>query len=78
MEIIQETDVLAMENLGSVYEDLKVTVSRAVRENQPMHEIEKAVWKQLLRLGRQTLTQVFALLGKGDMGQAFQCGIAAP
>lgn len=68
MQIIQETDVLAMENLGAVYEELKATVSRAVRENQPMHEIEKAVWKQLLRLGRQALTQVFALLGNGDMG----------
>ena len=70
MEIIQETDDLAMENLGSVYEDLKLTVFRAVRENQPIHEIEKAVWEQLLRLGRETLTQVFALLGNGDMGES--------
>jgi hypothetical protein len=35
-----------------------------------MHKIEKAVWKQLLRLGRQALTQVFALLGNGDLGES--------
>jgi len=38
MKIIQETDVLAMENLGSVYEDLKHTVLRGVRDNQPLHD----------------------------------------
>ena len=65
MEIIQETDVLATGNLSSVYEDLKDSVLRAVRENQPIHEVEKAIWEQLLRLGREALTQVFALLGNG-------------
>jgi hypothetical protein len=69
MKIIQETDALAMENLACVYEDLKDTVLRAARGGQPMHEIEKAIWEQLLRLGRAALGQVFALLGNGDMGE---------
>ncbi len=69
MQIIQETDVLAPENLSAVYEDLKGTILRAVRENQPIHAVEKAVWEQLLRLGREALAQVFALLGNGDMGE---------
>lgn len=72
MKIIQETDALALHNLGSVYEDLKATVVRAVRENLPVHQIEKALWEQLLRLGREALTQVFALLGNGDMGEAVE------
>lgn len=72
MKILHETDAVAMENLGSVYQDLKGTVLRAVRENQPLHEIEKAVWEQLLRLGREALTQIFALLGKGDMGETVE------
>lgn len=72
MKILQETHVLAAENLSSVYEDLKDTVFRAVRENQPIHEVEKAVWQQLLRLGREALTQVFALLGNGDMGETVE------
>jgi hypothetical protein len=68
MKILPETDVLAMENLSGVYEELKQTVWEAVRENQPIHEVEKAIWEQLLRLGRQALSQVFALLGNGEMG----------
>jgi hypothetical protein len=68
MEILQQTDTPATKNLFAVYEDLKATVWRAVQENQPLHEVEKAVWEQLLRLGRQALTQVFALLGNGDRG----------
>src|ERR1700752_2403144 len=69
MKILPETDALATKNLSAVYEDLKATVLRAVRENQPIHEVEKAVWEQLLRLGREALTQVFALLGNGDLGE---------
>src|SRR4051812_31969262 len=69
MKILPETDVLATENLAGVYQDLKNAVVRAVRENQPIHEVEKAIWDQLLRLGHQALAQVFALLGCGDMGE---------
>jgi hypothetical protein len=72
MNIIQETDVLAAEKLSSVYEDLKDTVWRAARQSQPLHEVEKAVWQQLLRLGREALAQVFALLGNGDMGETVE------
>jgi hypothetical protein len=69
MKILQETDVLATDKLSSVYQDLKDTVLRAVRDNQPLHEVEKAIWEQLLRLGRQALAQVLSLLGNGDMGE---------
>ncbi len=72
MDILQETDALAMQNLSAVYEDLKAAVVRAVRENQPLHAVEKAIWEQLLRLGRAALSQVFALLGTGDMGETIE------
>src|SRR4051812_21237112 len=70
MNILPETDVLATENLADVYEDLKKAVVQAVRQNQPVHETEKAIWEQLLRLGRQALAQVFKLLGNGDLGDS--------
>ena len=69
MNILPETDALATENRSSVYEDLKDTVLRAVRESPSIHEVEKAIWEQLLRLGREALTQIFALLGNGDLGE---------
>jgi hypothetical protein len=69
MKILQETDALVPVNLAAAYEDLKATVLRAVRENQAIHEAEKAVGGQLVRLGREALAQIFALLGNGDMGE---------
>jgi hypothetical protein len=72
MNILPETEVLATKNLASVYEDLKQTVLRAARVSQPIHEVEKAIWEQLLRLGREALAQVFALLGNGDRGEAIE------
>src|SRR5204863_9766483 len=53
-------------------DDLKSAITRAVRENQPVHEVEKALWQQVKRLGRQALAQVFALLGNGDMGESIE------
>ncbi len=72
MKILPENDVLDAENLTAVFDDLKRTVLRAVRQDQPMHEVEKALWEQLLRLGREALNQVFALQGNGDMGEAVE------
>ena len=72
MKIIQETEVLATEKLSALYENLKDTVVRAVREGLPLHEVEKAIWEQLLRLGREALTQVFTLLGNGDLGETVE------
>ena len=64
-----KAELLATKNLAGVYEDLKETVLRAARDGEPIHEVEKAVWEQLLRLGREALTQIFTLLGNG----ATQC-----
>jgi hypothetical protein len=72
MKILQDTDALAMHDLESVYQDLKNTALQAVRAGQPAHEIERAIWEQLLRLGREAMTQIFALLGNGDMGESVE------
>ena len=72
MKMIQETDVLRTENLSAVFEELKEVVFRAVHEDQRIDEVEQAVWEQVLRMGREALGQVFALLGNGDMGESVE------
>jgi hypothetical protein len=69
MKMIHETDVLNTEDLSAVFGELKTVLFRAVRDGQPIHEVEKAVWEQVLLIGRQLLTRLFALLGEGDMGE---------
>lgn len=72
MKSTQEIEVLKSENLCLVFEDLKKVLVRAVHEKQPVHEIEKAIWEQVKRIGHAALAQVFALLGNGDMGDSVE------
>jgi hypothetical protein len=72
MSMTHESTVLKNENLSVVFDDLKAAVVRAVRENQPVHEVEKAIWQELQRIGREALAQVFALLGNGDIGESIE------
>ena len=69
MNILPENHALATQDLDGVFEDLKATLRRATQENQPLHEIEKAIWQELLRIGRQSLALVFQSLGNGDRGE---------
>src|SRR5919108_1907754 len=69
MKMIHETDVLTTEDLSGIFGELKAVLFRAIREGQPIHEVEKAVWEQVLLMGRQMLERLLELLGDGDMGE---------
>jgi len=72
MNTTPESAVLKSENLAAVVEDLKNVIVRVARDNQPVHEMEKAIWQHVQRIGQQALAQVFALLGNGDMGESIE------
>lgn len=72
MNCTQERAVLKGEKLAAAFDDLKQVIVRAVQQNQPVHEVEQALWQELRRLGRQALTQFFALLGNGDLGETVE------
>jgi hypothetical protein len=72
MKITQESGVLKSENgddLLPVFQELTHLVVQAAQKGQPVHEVEKAIWQQVLRIGRQALGQFFHLLGSGDLGE---------
>jgi hypothetical protein len=68
--MIHDPDVLKSENLSSVFAETQELVFRAVRENQPVHEVEKVIWEQVLLIGRKLLGHFFTLSGKGDVGES--------
>lgn len=72
MRMTDESAALKSENLDAVFDDLKKAVVRAVRDHQPVHAIEKALWHEVRRLGHAALAQVFALLGNGDLGERLE------
>jgi len=48
--------------------DLRALVHQAAHDGTAVHEVERAIWEQVLRIGRQTLQLFFTLLGSGDQG----------
>lgn len=71
MKMTHETDVLTGENAGLVanLQEMLVAVHEAAQNGAPVHEVERTVWRQILKLGHATLKQFFAMLGTGDMGE---------
>jgi hypothetical protein len=44
-------------------------VEQCVQAGRAVHEVEKALWDQVLALGRQALGMFFRLCGNGDEGE---------
>jgi hypothetical protein len=68
MSIVPQAEVLKRKIHESVG-NLSSVVEAAAREGTAVHELEKVVWQELLRLGQQCLSHFFALVGEGDMGE---------
>ena len=69
MSMTPEAAVLNPEPLNTL-RALHAVIQQAAQLGTPVHEVERAVWEQMLRIGRQTLQQFFTLLGSGDQGAA--------
>jgi hypothetical protein len=72
MKMTQETDVLKgeKEDLLPLLQEMKDRVFQAAQDAEPVHQVEKWIWQQMLRIGRRALGQFFALQGTGDMGES--------
>jgi hypothetical protein len=68
MSIVSHADVLKQQIQETVGQ-LEAFVEAAAREGKAVHEVEKGLWHELLRLGRHCLAQFFALAGDGDQGE---------
>jgi hypothetical protein len=67
MSMPQETAVLNPE-LRQALTQLHALVHQAHQDGTPVHEVERRIWAQILRIGRQTLQQFLDLQGSGDQG----------
>ena len=55
-------------DLQSYMDELQAFIRSAAGGGMPVHEVERGLWRQLLRLGYQLQSQFFALVGDGDQG----------
>jgi hypothetical protein len=72
MKMPHETDVLKGKNLLPLFEELKDQIAQAVQGGTALHKVEKVIWQQVLRIGREALGQFLALLGNGDLGETIE------
>lgn len=72
MKMTHETDVLKGENsdLLSILKEMQSAVCEGAQKGTPIHEVERAVWQQVLHMGRMLLSQFLAQLGAGDVGES--------
>jgi hypothetical protein len=70
MMMTHETDALKQENAGliAILQEMRATVREAAQNGTAIHEVERAVWQQVLALGHKVLGEFLALLGTGDLG----------
>jgi len=70
MMMTHETDALKQENadLIAILQEMRATVREAAQNGTAIHEVERAVWQQVLALGHKVLGEFLALLGTGDLG----------
>jgi hypothetical protein len=63
----QETAVLNPE-LRQALTQLHALIHQAARDSTALHEVERLIWQQILRIGRQALQLFLDLQGTGDQG----------
>jgi hypothetical protein len=69
MSMTHEPDVLKGETLEQQFQALQQSVRAAAAEGRPLHEVERDLWRRLLRLGHAALDQFLQLQGDGDLGE---------
>jgi hypothetical protein len=69
MNIVHEKEVLKSQNLSELVVELEAFIHDAAQRGRRIDEVERAVWWEVLRIGRHCLGQFLALHGTGDMGE---------
>jgi hypothetical protein len=67
MSILQSLDAIKRQ-MQEVTGRLDTIVQQAARDGQPIHEVEREIWQQVLQMGKHCLAQFLALQGDGDLG----------
>ena len=70
MSMTQEPDVLQSEKLQKQLVELLDFVLQASKEERPIHEVERELWRQVLHMGHEALAQFLRLQGDGNMGES--------
>ena len=77
MSILHQAELLKQQ-IQQTIGRLGTFVEAAAQAGTPVHEVEKGLWQELLRLGRHCLSHFFALVGDGDLGATVTQDLGQP
>lgn len=69
MSMAHEKDVLKSEKLEQQFAQMQEFIRVGAKEGRPIHEVERGLWRQLLQLGHECLSEFLRLQGDGDLGE---------
>ena len=70
MSMTREQDVFKSEKLQEQVAELEAFVRSAAKDGQPIHEVERGLWRRLRLMGHEALGLFLHLQGQGDLGEA--------
>jgi hypothetical protein len=69
MSMTREQDVFKSEKLQEQVAELAAFVRSAAKDGQPIHEVERGLWRRLRLLGHEALGLFLHVQGQGDLGE---------
>jgi hypothetical protein len=72
MSMTYASNVLKSEILDQKVAEVEAFLNASFHEGRAIHEVERGIWKHVLRLGRLFLEEFLALHGPGDMGETIR------
>jgi hypothetical protein len=69
MSMTHEQNCCKSEKLLQQLDELQNLVQTSAREGRAIHELERDVWKQMLRMGNEAMGLFLHMQGDGDMGE---------
>lgn len=73
MEIVNQLPSLSKnQRLTDLVEDLRSFLTSSAQQGVAIHEVEQGIWRQLLKLGRESLQMFFDQVGDGDLGETVE------
>jgi hypothetical protein len=70
MSMTQQAPALKSDSLHQQLDALVALLDNALSQHDPLHSMERAIWTQLLRLGRQLVALILEQCGSGDLGES--------
>lgn len=68
MSITLEQNLCKGEKLQQEFQELQDAIRTSAREGRPIHEVERDLWKRVLKIGREALGTFLQLHGDGNVG----------